>query len=142
MQDALLIVHFLGLALGVGTSFAMLRLGLATKDLAPAERAGVMKHALAIAKNGALGLALLILSGVLMLVTRGAGTVFASGGPAFHVKLALVVVLSGLVGYSQVLGKRIRERQDADALRVAQKISPVILVTGVAIVVSAVIAFH
>ncbi len=142
MQDTLLIIHFLGLALGVGTSFAMLRLGIATKALAPAERAGFMKHAMSLSKNGSLGLLLLILSGLGLLFTRGVSTVFASGGPAFHVKLTLVVLLSGLFGYSQVLIKRIREKQDAAAASKMPKLGQVMLLVGVGIIVSAVLAFH
>jgi uncharacterized membrane protein len=142
MQDALLIIHFLGLALGVGTSFAMMRLGMATKHLSPAERGGFMKHALSLSKNGSLGLTLLIVSGLAMLFTRGASTVFGSGGVAFHVKLTLVLILAGVFGYSQVLLKRIREKQDAAAMGTMAKIGPVMLVTGVGIVITAVLAFH
>jgi uncharacterized membrane protein len=142
MQDTLLILHFLGLALGVGTSFAMMRLGMALRDAPAAERGQVMKYALSISKNGGAGLGLLILSGLGMLFTRGVSTVFASGGPAFHVKLLLVVILSGLLGYSQVLVKRMREKQDPAAAATLQKVGPVMLFTGLGIIVSAVLAFH
>jgi uncharacterized membrane protein len=120
----------------------MMRLGMALKDAPPAERGQVMKYALSISKNGGLGLGLLLLSGLLMLFTRGVSTVFASGGAAFHVKLLLVVVLSGLLGYSQVLIKRMREKQDPAAAATMQKIGPVMLFTGLGIVVTAVLAFH
>lgn len=142
MQDVLLMIHFLGLALGVGTSFAFMRLGIATKDLAPAERAGFMKHALSLSKNGSMGLGLLLLSGFAMLFTRGVSTVFGSGGGAFHAKLALVVILTGLFGYSQVLIKRIREKQDMAAAATSQKLGPVMLALSIGIVVCAVLAFH
>jgi uncharacterized membrane protein len=142
MQDSLLIIHFLGLALGVGTSFAMLRLGIATKHLAPAERAGFMKHAMSLSKNGSLGLGLLIVSGLAMLFTRGVSTVFASGGGAFHAKLTLVVLFVGAFGYSQVLIKRMREKQDAAAVGMMAKLGPVMLFLSVSIVICAVLAFH
>lgn len=142
MQDLLLVVHFIGLALGVGTSFAMLRLGLATKHLPPAERAQFFKHALSLSKNGSIGLGLLILSGVCILFTRGVSTVFAAGGVAFHIKLTLVLVLAGLLGFSQVLIKRFREKQDAAAMATAAKLGPAMLLTSLGIVVAAVLAFH
>jgi hypothetical protein len=142
MQDALLIIHFLGLALGVGTSFAMMRLAIATKKLSVEERAGFYWHAMSLSKNGSWGLTLLIASGLAMLFTRGFSAVFGSGGGAFHAKLTLVVVLSGLVGYSQVLIKRIREKQDPAASATLAKLGPAMLLTGVAIVVCAVLAFH
>lgn len=142
MQDFLLIIHFLGLALGVGTSLAMARLGSATKNLAPAERAQFFRHAMSLSKNGSLGLLLLIASGLGFLLTRGFSSVFVAGGPAFHVKLTLVVVLSGLLGYSQVLIKRIREKQDPAAMATMAKLGPAMLLTGLAILVCAVLAFH
>lgn len=142
MQDFFLIVHFIGLAMGVGTSFAMMRLGIATKDLAPAERAQFFRRALPVSKNGSIGLGLLIASGLCMVFTRGAGTVFASGGSAFHIKLTLVLVLAGLVGFSQVKVKRFREKEDVAALAAAAKLGPVMLVTGLGIVICAVLAFH
>ena len=142
MQDFFLIIHFVGLALGVGTSFATLRLGLATKALPPAERGQFFTYAAALGKNGSLGLALLLASGLCMLFTRGVTTVFSSGGVAFHIKLTLVLVLIGLLGFTQVLVKRIREKQDAKAMATVAKVGPVMLLTGLGIVVTAVLAFH
>jgi len=142
MQDTLLVIHFLGLALGVGTSFAMARLGMATAKLPPPERGEIMKYGMSLSKNGSLGLLLLILSGVGMLFTRGVSSVFASGGMAFHIKLTLVLILAGLLGYSQTMIKRIREKQDAAAAATMAKLGPVMLVIGVGIVVCAVLAFH
>jgi uncharacterized membrane protein len=142
MQDLFLVLHFIGLALGVGTSFAMMRLGIVTKDLPPPERAAFYKHALSLSKNGSLGLGLLIVSGLCMLFTRGVSTVFAAGGPAFHVKLTLVLIMIGLFGFSQVLIKRIREKQDQNASATMTKLGPAMLLTGLGIVVSAVLAFH
>jgi hypothetical protein len=142
MQDILLIIHFLGLALGVGTSLAMARLGAAMKDLPPAERAQFFRHAMSLSKNGSLGLGLLIASGLGFLFTRGVSSVFAAGGPAFHIKLTLVLVLTGLLGYSQVLIKRIREKQDPAAMATMAKLGPAMLLTGLGILVTAVLAFH
>ncbi len=142
MQDFLLVIHFIGLAMGVGTSFAMMRLGIATKDLSAAERGQFFRHAIAVSKNGSIGLGLLILSGLAMLFTRGVGTVFASGGIAFHIKLTLVLVLIGFLGFSQVRLKRFRENQDLAALGSVAKLGPLMLLTGLGIVISAVLAFH
>lgn len=142
MNDFLLILHFLGLALGVGTSFAFFTLGIATKDLPPTERLELMKRTASISKNGSIGLALLIVSGVGMLLTRGVSEVFAWGGPAFHAKLTLVVVLCGFVGYSQVLMKRMRTGADPSVAARLPKIGRVMLFLSVSIVICAVLAFH
>jgi len=66
----------------------------------------------------------------------------AAGGPAFHAKLTLVVILCGAVGYSQVLGKRAREAGDGPTLAKLPAVGNAILVLGVGIVIAAVIAFQ
>jgi len=96
-------LHFIGLALGVGTSFALLTLGSAAAELAPDERTKFMLRAGALRKNGSYGLGLLILSGLGIFILRGPAEVFRWGGGAFHLKLTLVVILIGFFGYSQVV---------------------------------------
>ncbi|MET0789931.1 MAG: hypothetical protein ABW061_00290 [Polyangiaceae bacterium] len=138
----LLMTHFVALALGVGASFAAFTLRKAAAKLEPAERTQFLLRALSVAKNGSYGLALLLLSGLGMFFMRGPGAVMAAGGPAFHAKLTLVVILCGAVGYSQVLGKRAREAGGGPALAKVPAVSTAILVLGVGIIISAVIAFQ
>ncbi|MEO8900558.1 MAG: hypothetical protein ABI488_02890 [Polyangiaceae bacterium] len=140
---ALKMFHFLGLALGVGASFVMLALGRYGRALPADERAKLMLGAGgAVAKNGSIGLALLIVTGLGMFFMRGPATVMAAGGPAFHAKLTLVVILSGVVGYSQVLRKRAREAGGGPALAKMPRVAVALLLLSVATVVAAVIAFQ
>jgi hypothetical protein len=140
---ALLIIHFLALALGVGTSFAMVTLGIASASLEPGERRAFMLRAGgAVSKNGSIGFLLLVLSGLGMFFLRGPASVMAAGGPAFHAKLTLVVITAGVLGYSQVLRKRAREANDSGAMAALPKVGTALLVLSVAIVVAAVIAFQ
>lgn len=138
---SILFLHFIGLALGVGTSFAMLTLGAAARDLSPEERSKFMLRVSALRKNGSYGLALLILTGVAMLVLRGPAAVFAWGGGAFHLKLTLVVILIGFFGYVQVLTKKIRLAGGGPLMAKLPKLSLIMLGLSVAIVASAVAAF-
>ena len=138
----LLTIHFLALALGVGTSFAMVTLGIASASLEPAERRAFMLRAMAVSKNGSIGFLLLVLSGLGMLFLRGPASVFAAGGPAFHAKLTLVVIMAGVLGYSQVLRKRARVAGDAKAMAALPKVGAALLLLSIAIVVAAVIAFQ
>jgi hypothetical protein len=138
---SLLFLHFLGLALGVGTSFAMLRLGAASRDLSQEERVKFMLRASEVGKNGGAGLGLLILSGLGMMFTRGVGEVMAWGGPAFHAKLTLIVVFIGLFGYMQVVQKKVRVAGGGPLLARLPKLGAALLVLGLLIMVSAVIAF-
>jgi uncharacterized membrane protein len=138
----LLMIHFLALAAGVGASFAMLTLGMASAGLEPAERRSFMLRAMAVSKNGGIGFLLLVLSGLGMFFMRGPASVMAAGGPAFHAKLTLVVIMAGVLGYSQVLRKRARQASDARAMAALPKVGIALLLLGVAIVVAAVIAFQ
>ena len=138
----LLMLHFLGLAVGVGASFALFTLRRASADLPEAERATFMLRALSVAKNGSYGLLLLLLSGLAMFFLRGPSTVMAIGGPALHAKLTLVVILCGVVGYSQALGKRARVAGGGPALAKLAAVGNAVLGLGIAIVIAAVLAFQ
>jgi len=141
MLDLWLILHFLGVALAVGTGFAMFTLGLSTKDLPPAERVAFMQRASVLSRNGSIGLLFLIVSGVGLLMTRGVDVVMAWGGGMFHVKLTLVAILIGVFGYMQVLLKKFKSGDAAAAARLPM-VSKIMLLLGVAIIISAVLAFQ
>jgi uncharacterized membrane protein len=139
---AIKMIHFFGLALGVGATFAALTLRRASAGLEPAEREKFLLRIMVLSKNGSYGLLVLLLSGLGMLFMRGPGAVMAAGGPALHAKLTLVVVLCGLVGYSQALGKRAREAGGGPLLAKLHSVRLATLATALAIIVAAVIAFQ
>lgn len=142
MLDLWLILHFIGLALGVGSGFAMMTLGLSTKDMTPADRGAFMRRTSVISKNSSVGLLLLIVSGIALLLTRGVDVVMAWGGPMFHVKLTLVAILIGVFGYMQVLMRKSRSADGAAAAARLPVVGRVMLLLGVSIVICAVLAFH
>lgn len=141
MYELFLYLHFIGLAMGVGTGFANLALGVAMKDVPPEERVKVALRNMVLAKNGSIGLALLIVSGVGLMLMRGVSATFAWGGPAFHAKLTLVVLFIGVFGYMQMLGARAKREQGGPALAKLPKIGRVMFILALAIVAAAVIAF-
>ncbi|HEY5376601.1 MAG TPA: hypothetical protein VIK01_23130 [Polyangiaceae bacterium] len=138
---AIKMIHFIGLALGVGATFAALTLRRASVGLEQAEREKFLLRTMVLSKNGSYGLLVLLLSGLGMFFMRGPGAVMAAGGPAMHVKLTLVLVLCGLVGYSQALGKRAREARGGPLLAKLHSVRLATLATALAIIVAAVIAF-
>ena len=154
MYTALLITHFLGLAIGLGSGFAQFTLALATRDLAPPERGQFMQRAAALGKNGSFGLLLLILSGIGMTTMRGWPATMQWGGGAFHAKLTLVALMIffqfmtngalmvGVFGYLQVLARRARREGGGPAMALLPKVSRVMLSLGIAVVIAAVIAFE
>jgi uncharacterized membrane protein len=133
--------HFLGLTLGVGTSFAMMTLGASTRELTPEERAKFMLRAGALRKNGSIGLGLLILTGLAMFILRGPSAVMAFGGGALHLKLTLVVILCGFFGYLQVITKKVREAGGGPLMAKLPKLSAIMLLLSVATMAAAVAAF-
>ncbi len=141
MYPVLLILHFIGLAMGVGASFAMLALGLASKGMPQAERAAFLLRASAVSKNGSIGLLLLILSGAGMMAVAGPQAVMAWGGGWFHAKLVGVVVLAGWIGTMQVVLKKAKAAQGGPGLKLLPKLGMIGLVLSLAIVVFAVLAF-
>jgi len=138
----LLMLHFIGLAVGVGASFALFTLRRVGAALPESERSAFMLRALAVAKNGSYGLLLLLVTGLGMFFMRGPAAVMAAGGPAFHAKLTLVVILCGVVGYSQALGKRARGPGGTAALSKLPAVGNAILLLGIGIVIAAVLAFQ
>jgi hypothetical protein len=134
-------LHFVGLALGVGASFALLTLGGAAGDLPPEERSKFLLRASAVRKNGSYGLALLILSGLAIFILRGPLEVMRWGGGAFHLKLTLVVILSGFFGYSQAVAKKVRLAGGGPLMAKLPTLGKIMLALGLATVASAVAAF-
>jgi uncharacterized membrane protein len=142
MYKALLITHFLGLAIGMGAGFAQLTLGLAARNWPPEERGSFMQRAAVLGKNGSIGLTLLLLSGLGLTTMRGWPATFQWGGGAFHAKLTLVVLMVAAFGYMQILVRRARREGGGPAQALLPKVSRVMLLLGVGVVVCAVIAFQ
>ena len=63
MRETLLIIHFIGLAMGLGTSIGFIFLGAAASKLPPEDRLKFAFTSFAISRMGHIGLGLLIISG-------------------------------------------------------------------------------
>ncbi len=93
MYDFILILHFLGLAMGGGTSFYMLGLALHARRLKEPEAAKkiMLGAGAAISGVGLLGLILLLASGYFLLAQSGIETRTLNW--AFWMKMAMVVAI-------------------------------------------------
>jgi hypothetical protein len=112
LDQFLMVVHFLGLAMGLSTGFAnMVMAGLITKA-APNERAVLSRFPPAMSRIGVVGLAMLWGSGLAIVFTRY-GTFSILPRP-FIVKLAAVVILTLIVAYINILMPK-AQRGDAAA---------------------------
>ena len=116
LDNVLLMLHFLGLAMGLSTGFAnMVMAGLIAKA-APNEKAVLGRFAPAMSKIGAIGLGLLWVTGLLIVYTRY-GTFSILPRP-FIVKIASVVVLTLCVIYIHILMPRAQRGDEAAMARI------------------------
>lgn len=139
MRETLLIIHFIGLAMGLGTSFAHMFLGIASAKMEKEEALKFQIQTLALSRMGHIGLALLVVSGLALMTPHWESLLEM---PLLIVKLVLVVVLGALIG---MIGARAKKAQQGDAEMHFKKIEPLgklTMLTALIIVVLAVIVFR
>lgn len=138
LDQFLVILHFLGLALGLSTGFAnMVMAGLIAKA-SPQERSVLGRFPPAMARVGAVGLTLLWLTGLLIVYTRY-GT-FSIMPRTFIVKFAAVVLLTIAVAYIHVLMPR-AQRGDTAAMARIQLLGKLTAPLAIVAIIFAVITF-
>ena len=116
LDQFLVIVHFLGLAMGLSTGFAnMVMAGLVAKA-APNEKGVLARFPPAMSRVGAVGLALLWASGIAIVQTRFGS--FAILPRTFVIKIAAVALLTLGVIYIHVLMPRAQRGDAAAAARI------------------------
>ena len=137
-NQVLLILHFVGLAMGLSVSFATaVMMGLVAKA-APNEKAVLGRFLPAMSRVGEVGLGLLWVTGVTMVFTKWGG--FAALPWQFHVKLTAVVLLTVTVAYLKV---QIRKAQAGDQSAMARipRFGPLAALFALVAVVFAVLTF-
>lgn len=139
MRDVMLILHFIGLTMGLGTSFAHAFLGMATSKMSADEATKFRLHSLVLSRMGHIGITLLIISG-LYLITPYWSILLSS--PLLILKLVLVVVLVVLITLISSAAKKAKAG-DADVqFKKIGQIGKITLVIGLVIVIIAVYIFH
>lgn len=139
MREPMLILHFIGLAMGVGSGLAFLFLGIASGKMEPAKRAEFMLNAFPIARMGQFGLLLLVLTGgYLMTPYWGA----LSATPMLITKLVLVLVLGAILGINSSWARKARQGKAAEYLPRMAMLGRIALLTSLTIVVLAVLVFR
>lgn len=138
LDQFLLVVHFLGMALGLSTGFAnMVMAGLIAKA-PPSEKSVLARFPPAMSRVGAIGLVMLWASGIAIVLTRYGG--FAVLPRPFLVKLAAVVLLTLVVIYIHVLQRRVTQG-DASAVTRIQTLGKISGPLALVAVIFAVITF-
>jgi len=137
-NQTLLVLHFIGLGMGLSVSFGnIVMLGLITSAAGP-ERQVLARFPPAISKVGKAGLALLWVTGATMAYTKWSG--IGSMPWTFHVKLTAVVLLTVLVAYITRLEARIHRGDQAAAAQI-QTIGKVTSLCALTAIIFAVLTF-
>jgi hypothetical protein len=141
LNQFLLVLHLLGLAMGLSVSFANMVMGGLITKASPAEQPVLGRFPPAMSRVGTIGLTLLWATGVTMVFTKWGGLGNLGNMPlVFHLKLGLVVVLTGVVMYVHSLERKMKPG-DAAAARRIQSVAKIATLLAVVIVVLAVLSF-
>ncbi len=138
MRVAMLIVHFLGLAMGIGTSFAFFFLGMTGKKMEKEERKKFALNSFALSTMGHIGLTMLILSGLYLITPFWASL---ASRPLLIAKLILVLTLIVSVSFATVYAQRAKKGDTLTNLKKIAALGKLSLLSGMAIVVLAVLIF-
>ncbi|MCB0476336.1 MAG: hypothetical protein KDC69_11715 [Flavobacteriaceae bacterium] len=139
MREVMLIIHFIGLGMGIGVSFAHAFLGIATSKMTDGEAIKFRLHTLVLSKMGNIGIALLIISGLYLITPYWK---ILPTTPLLIVKLALVVILTVLITMLNMIGKKAMTGDAEGQLKKMEPIGKSTLLIGLAIIVLAVYIFH
>ncbi len=137
MREIMLILHFLGLAMALGTAFAYFFLGRTASKLGADEKNNFMMNAYSIGTMGNIGLLLSFISGGYLMTPYWS---ILGSSPILITKLVLFLVLGALIGIVSSKARKAR-KGDASQLKSTSMIGSLALITGIAIVVCAVLYF-
>jgi uncharacterized membrane protein len=139
MRDVMLIAHFLGLAMVVGTSLANLIFDSVIKKMDKIESFKFKLNTFSLLKLNHIGLGLLILSGGYLMTPYWK---VLSTMPMLIIKLTLVVILIIQVGILSIKIKKARIENTPDSLKSINPLEKISTILSLIIVVFAVLVFH
>ena len=138
MREVMLIVHLIGLVMGVGTSFAYIFLGRAASRLDKEESERFMLNTLGMGTMGHIGITLLVISGGYLMTPYWQ---ILPQQPLLIAKLALVLVLIAFISYAAMASSKAK-KGDLSQLKKTASIGPVMLLLGLTIMTLAVLIFR
>ncbi len=139
MRELVLIIHFMGLAMALGSGFANLFLGVVASKLEPAERGNFMSKIMILGRMGQIGLGLLLLSGFYLINPYWN---VISMMPFFIVKLSLVALLLIMVSIILFLLNKSKKQNNPAILAKIKPLGIINFILGICIVIFAVLTFH
>ena len=139
MREAMLIVHFLGLTMGLGTSFGYMFLGIASSKMERNQAKTFTMNTFALSRMGHIGTVMLVVSG-LYLITPYWPTL--SSRPLLIAKLSLVLVLIVLIVLLDRASKKAKNGDFETQMKKIQMLGRFSLLTAISIVILAVLNFR
>src|SRR5688572_16204888 len=138
MRELMLIFHFIGLAMALGSGFANLFLGSVASKLEPAERGSFMSKIMILGRMGQIGLAVLLLSGFYLITPYWK---VLDEMPFLVAKLSLVALLLILVSTVLVLLGKAKKQGNPALFAKIKPLGILNFLIGISIVILAVLAF-
>ncbi|WP_460945898.1 hypothetical protein [Spirosoma daeguense] len=135
----MLILHFIGLTMGLGTSFAHAFLAIATSKMQEDEARQFQLHSLVLSRMGHIGIGLLAISGLYLITPYW--QVLASL-PLLIAKLILVIVLVVLLVLIDIRTKKAKKGDAVAQLQKMETLGKITMIVGLSIVILAVLVFH
>lgn len=135
----MLIFHFIGLTLGMGTGFAHAFLGAATTKMSADEVIKFRLNTLVLGRMGTIGIVLLLISGFYLITPYWK---VLSSMPLLMVKLTLVAILITLISLIGISGKKAKNGDAERQLKKMATLGKLTLIISLAIVIVAVNIFH
>ncbi len=139
INKVLLMLHFLGLVMGLAVPFANIALATLMSKATPPEKMVLGRFPFAMSKVGKIGLTLLWVTGVTMVFTRWKG--FGNLPTMFHAKLTAVILLTITVGIISALEVKAKKGDMAIIPRI-QMVGKIAMLFGILALVFAVLTFN
>ena len=139
MREFMLVVHFIGLAMAVGTGFSNMFLGAAAAKMEPAERGSFMFKTLPLIRMGQTGLGLLLLSGFYLITPywRVLGEM-----PMLIAKLFCVLLLIIVVTIISLRAKKAKKENNPALLASIRPLGMFNFIIAITIIILAVLTFR
>lgn len=139
MRDTMLIFHFIGLAMGLGTSLAYVFLGIAASKMEKKEARSYTLKNFALSKMGYIGIALLVITGG-YLMTPYWNTLADNHLLITKLSLVLVLIIELIIINSYIV--KARKGSAETSLKKIKILGRIALITTLIIVTLAVTVFH
>ncbi len=135
----MLILHIIGIVMGMGTGFAHTFLGISMAKMKSDEAMKLSIQGLALTKMGNIGMILAVLSGLYLIIPYSSSL---SENPLLILKLVLVFTLTVLITMINLFSTKVLNGEAAVYLKKIEKLGKICMLIDISIIILAVSVFH